>query len=104
MAKIVGTYAAIKHYELIADEVDRRVDPAVPRVIDALHAGVLGPQPWTGVQATIAGATEPVFLFGRREFRAVCGQYVQLILPEPFDPEIAKACPQCAETLAALAQ
>jgi hypothetical protein len=97
MPEIVGTYVAVKDYELIADEVDRRVDPAVPLQIDLRHAAVLGPEPWMGVRAEIAQATEPVFIFRAREFRAACGQWVKLVLPEPFDSDDPTACPQCAD-------
>lgn len=99
MARILGTFAAVRRYALNRDGIDHRLDAAVPDEIDVLHAGVLGPEPWGGIRRRIADASEPMFLFDGRVFEVACGQYVKLLLPQPFDSEHPKACPRCMDAI-----
>ena len=87
MANIIGTFRAVERYPLVKDPVAGGLDPAVPDEIDVLHAGVLGPEPWTGLREQIADATEPIYLFGGSVFQVACGRYVTVLIPKPFDSE-----------------
>lgn len=95
MANVTGTFRAVERYDLVKDPVAGGLDPAIPHDYGVLHAGLLGPEPWSGLRGEIADATEPIFLFGGKVFEVACGRYAKVLIPKPFDSEHPQACPRC---------
>lgn len=100
MAKVLGTFGAVERYVLRRDDVDHQLTAMVPEKVDVLHACLLPEEPWTGLHAVIADATEPVVASSQWEsLQAACGRRTKVFLPVPFDTDHPKACQKCTEAL-----
>jgi hypothetical protein len=99
MARIHGTFAALERFDLQQDGVDHRVDAVVPEEIDVLHACLMPQQPWRGIWAEIADATELTFAPPQHRIEAACGRHVRVYMPTPFDSEHPKSCLRCKDTI-----
>ncbi|CQD20045.1 hypothetical protein BN970_04605 [Mycolicibacterium conceptionense] len=100
MAKILGTFAAISRYQL-KRLFDSQLDPAVPDKFERLHACRLPEdEPWPKLYEVIADAREPVFAtYPSDGIPSACGHTMKVFLPQPFDSDHPKACPDCIQAL-----
>jgi hypothetical protein len=98
VVKILETCAALERWEWRRDGVDHRVDRVLPDEIGVVHACLLGENP-RGLRAEILDAKEPVFATHGVVLDAACGRWLRVLLPEPFNSEHPKACPQCLDAM-----
>ncbi|WP_179475345.1 hypothetical protein [Mycolicibacterium vinylchloridicum] len=96
MAKILNTFAAVERYELV--RAGGGVDPEVSAEA-VRHACRMPEEPWTGIYAKIADATQPIIAEKSHGLFAACGTWVRVYLPQPFDSEDSRACPQCVDAV-----
>lgn len=91
----------MRHYDLVRDDVDHQLDPALPADPGPVHAVDLEPDRHyrPGYLRRMDKARQPMFTQYASEFTALCDRSVRVVLPIEFDTKDPDVCPQCLRWL-----